>query len=127
VPRERAIEALAALNPIADRIAPVLRISEIRTVAADDLWLSMAYQRDCAAFHFTWRKDMAAVIPVLAAIEERLAPFGARPHWGKVFVMEPSALRALYPRLPDFENLLARYDPAGTFRNDFIRSRVVAT
>jgi alditol oxidase len=125
VPRDRAVEALAALNPVADRIASVLRIAEIRTVAADELWLSMAYQRDSAAFHFTWRNDMAAVIPVLAAIEERLAPFDARPHWGKVFVMEPSALRALYPRLPDFENLLARYDPAGTFRSDFIRDRVI--
>jgi alditol oxidase len=124
VPRERAVEALGALNPVADRIAPVLRIAEIRTVAADDLWLSMAYQRDSVAFHFTWLKDTAAVIPVLAAIEEQLAPFGARPHWGKVFVMEPPALRALYPRLPDFESLLARYDPAGKFRNDFIRGRV---
>jgi alditol oxidase len=125
VPREHAVEALAALNPLADRIASVLRIAEIRTVAADDLWLSMAYQRDSAAFHFTWRKDTTAVLPVLAAMEERLAPFGARPHWGKLFVLEPPALRTLYPRLPDFEDLLARYDPAGVFRNDFIDRRVI--
>jgi alditol oxidase len=117
VPRELAVQALAALDPIADQIAPVLRISEIRTVAADDLWLSPCYQRDTAGFHFTWRQDIEAVIPVLAAIEERLAPFGARPHWGKVFVTKPSSL---YPRLPDFLNLMARYDPGGTFRNEFI-------
>jgi xylitol oxidase len=117
VPRELAVAALAALDPIAHQIAPVLRIAEIRTIAADDLWLSPCYQRDSAAFHFTWHPDTAAVIPVLAAIEERLAPFGARPHWGKLFVMNPAEL---YPRLPGFRNLMARYDPDGTFRNEFI-------
>ena len=122
VPRGLAVEALAALDPIADRIASVLRISEIRTVAADEEWLSLAYRRDSAAFHFTWRKDPAAVMPVLAAIEERLAPFAARPHWGKLFVMEPTSL---YPRLADFGKLLARYDPAGKFRNDFINRNVI--
>ena len=117
VPRELAVQALAALNPIARQIAPVLRIAEIRTIAADDLWLSPCYRRDSAAFHFTWRQDAEAVTPVLAAIEERLAPFGARPHWGKLFVMNPAPL---YPRLPDFRNLMARYDPDGKFRNEFI-------
>jgi alditol oxidase len=116
VPRGLAVEALAALNPIARQIAPVLRIAEIRTVAADDLWLSPCYQRESVAFHFTWQLDTAAVIPVLAAIEERLAPFGARPHWGKLFVMNPAGL---YPRLPGFRNLMSRYDPDGTFRNEF--------
>ncbi|HZR48748.1 MAG TPA: D-arabinono-1,4-lactone oxidase [Streptosporangiaceae bacterium] len=115
VPREHATEALAALAPIADRIATALQISEIRTIAGDDLWLSPCYQRDSAAIHFTWRKDPANVLPVLEAIEERLAPFAARPHWGKVFVTSPAEL---YPRLPDFEQLRARFDPAGKFRND---------
>jgi alditol oxidase len=117
VPRELAVAALAALDPIADQIAAVLRISEIRTIAADDLWLSPCYQRDSAGFHFTWRQDTRAVTPVLAAIEERLAPFAARPHWGKLFVMKPAGL---YPRLPDFTDLAARYDPDGTFRNSFL-------
>jgi alditol oxidase len=117
VPRELAVQALAALNPIAHQIAPVLRIAEIRTIAADDLWLSPCYRRDSAAFHFTWRRDADAVTPVLTAIEERLAPFAARPHWGKLFVMKPAQL---YPRMPDFRHLMARYDPAGTFRNKFI-------
>ena len=117
VPRGLAVQALAALDPIADRIASVLLISEIRTVAADDLWLSPCYQRDSVGFHFTWRQDTEAVTPVLAAIEERLAPFDARPHWGKLFVMKPAPV---YPRLSDFGNLIARYDPEGTFRNEFI-------
>jgi len=116
LPREQAVRALAALDPIASQIAPVLQIMEIRTIAADDLWLSPCYQRDSAGFHFTWRPDTEAVTPVLAAIEERLAPFGARPHWGKLFLARPASL---YPRLPDFAHLLTRYDPQGTFRNEF--------
>ena len=119
VPRARAVDALAALEPIAGRIASVLRISEIRTIAGDDLWLSPCYQRDSAGFHFTWHRDTAAVVPVLAAIEERLAPFAARPHWGKLFTMAPADVRSRYPRLPDFERVAARLDPAGRFGNDF--------
>jgi len=116
VPRDLAVPALAALDPIADQIAAVLAISEIRTVAADDLWLSPCYQRDSAGLHFTWRHDTDAVLPVLAAVEERLAPFAARPHWGKLFVMRPGPL---YPRLADFVHLMARYDPDGVFGNEF--------
>ena len=117
VPRDRAADAITALTGIADQIAPVLLIAEIRTVAADDLWLSMAYGRDSVAFHFTWRPDTAAVRPVLAQLEQRLAPFGPRPHWGKLFAMDP---RASYTRLPGFTGLMERFDPSGTFRNDFI-------
>lgn len=72
------------------------------------------------AFHFTWIPDTAAVAPVLGEIEEALAPFGARPHWGKVFTTAPDVLRTLYGRYADFEKLMVRYDPHGTFRNDFL-------
>jgi len=119
VPRELAVDALTALEPIAAQIAAVLRIAEIRTIAGDDLWLSPCYQRDSAGFHFTWHQDTAPVIAVLEAIEERLAPFAARPHWGKLFVMPRSEVRSRYPRLPDFERLVARFDPAGKFGNAF--------
>ncbi|MGW2595565.1 D-arabinono-1,4-lactone oxidase [Streptomyces sp. NPDC001515] len=120
VARERAADAYEALARIRDLIAPVLQISEIRTVAADRLWLSPASGRDSVAFHFTWVPDGDAVAPVLARIEEALAPFEARPHWGKVFGTPPDVLRSLYPRYRDFEALMARHDPEGTFRNDFL-------
>jgi alditol oxidase len=120
MPRRHAIEALAAIDRIRDQVAPVLQISEIRTVASDELWLSPCYQRDSVAIHFTWIKDTRAVTPVLAAIEDALSPFDARPHWGKLFRASPQVVRARYERLPDFEQLLRRYDPAGKFRNDFI-------
>jgi xylitol oxidase len=98
----------------------VLQISEIRTVAADDLWLSPCYGRDGLAIHFTWIADTDAVLPVLELLDEALAPFDARPHWGKLFVTAPEALAARYPRHGDFAALARTYDPAGKFRNDLI-------
>src|ERR1700760_555337 len=129
VAREVAVPAVEALFALGDQIAPILQIAEIRPMAADDLWLSMAYGRGTArpaggagtvGFHFTWVKDDAAVAPVLAAIEAALAPFGARPHWGKVFSTSPETVGGLYPRYDEFVGLMQRFDPAGTFRNEFM-------
>jgi xylitol oxidase len=120
VPRQHALAALNAILGIHDQVAPVLQISEIRTIAADDLWLSTSYRRDSVAIHFTWVKDTVAVTPVLAAVEEQLAPFGARPHWGKLFGISPEALRARYERLADFQQLRQRHDPTGKFGNDML-------
>jgi alditol oxidase len=120
LPRAHAAAALAALDPIAPRLAPLLRICELRTVAADDLWLSPAYRRDSVALHFTWRQDWAAVSPVLAQVEERLAPLDPRPHWGKLFHTSPAAIRERYDRLDDFAGLMRHYDPAGKFRNTLL-------
>lgn len=120
LPRAAAAEALAALRALGDRIAPVLQISEVRTVAADDLWLSPAWERDCVAFHFTWVKDTQAVLPVVAAVEEKLLPLGARPHWGKLTAMEPERIAALYERAEDFRQLVLERDPGRVFANDFV-------
>ncbi|GHH79545.1 putative xylitol oxidase [Streptomyces sulfonofaciens] len=120
LPRAHATEALHALDRIRGTLAPVLQICEVRTVAADRQWLSPAYGRDTVALHFTWVQDTAAVLPVVAALEDRLAPFEARPHWGKVFTVAPEVLHARYPRLADFAALAAALDPSGTFRNRFL-------
>lgn len=120
VPRESGADALSAVHSIRELISPVLLISELRAVAADELWMSPSYHRDSLAIHFTWVMDPAAVAPVLVAIEERLAPFAARPHWGKVFSTEPAVVRALYDRLPHFSALAIRFDPEGKFRNEFV-------
>ncbi|MFU8872953.1 FAD-binding protein [Micromonospora sp. SL4-19] len=115
LPRAAAVEALAALDPAAERIAAVLQVCELRTVAADGLWLSPNHDRDSLAIHFTWIGDPAAVTPVLAEVEDRLAPFAPRPHWGKLFARNPAAT---YPRYEDFRILLGEFDPAGKFRTD---------
>jgi alditol oxidase len=120
LPRAQAASALLALDQIAGRLAPVTQICEIRTVAADDLWLSPAYMQDSVAFHFTWVSDWAAVAPVLAEVDERLMALHARPHWGKLFTASPGMLRGRYPRLNDFRRLMHACDPPGKFRNDFL-------
>jgi xylitol oxidase len=120
VPRELAVEALTALDRIRDRIAPILQVSEIRTVAADELWLSPSYRRDSVAIHFTWVNDSAAVTAFLPVIEEVLADFAARPHWGKIFTMPPDVVSGLYDRWSDFAELTRHFDPAGKFRNEML-------
>lgn len=120
VARGSAVDALDAVAGLRDRVAPVLQVSEIRTVAADELWMSPAYRRDSVALHFTWVADEAAVAPVVAAVESALAPFGARPHWGKVFSTPPEVVSALYERSADFVALSRRFDPEGSLRNDLL-------
>jgi xylitol oxidase len=119
LPVAYAVPALHALNEIRDRLAPVLRICEIRVVAGDDLWLSTCYHRDSVAFHFTWIADTASVLPVVTDVERQLAAFAPRPHWGKVFTTAPEEVRSSYERLPDFLALMHRLDPAGKFRNPY--------
>ncbi|WP_084546218.1 D-arabinono-1,4-lactone oxidase [Glycomyces arizonensis] len=119
VDRADAPAALEALRAVSERLAPVVQISEVRTMAADDLWLSPAYGRDTVGLHFTWVRDYASVRPVMGVVEEVLAPFAPRPHWGKLFTIPIPEIRSQYPRMGDFEKLRDRTDPEGKFVNDF--------
>ena len=125
VARENAYAAIRAVEGLRDRIAPHLLVSEIRTVAADDLPMSMTYRRDSVALHFTWHRNEAAVRPVLSAIEAELSPFGGRPHWGKLFETPPSRLRELYPAMGTFRDLAAEMDPAGKFTNSWLERNIL--
>lgn len=118
--RRHAVEAIEALRGIREQLTGILQVCEIRTMAADDLWLSAAYQRDTVGFHFTWERDPAAVDAVLPAVERVLAPFDARPHWGKWFTMDRSGLEQVFSRIGDFRDLAARVDPDGVFRNAYL-------
>jgi xylitol oxidase len=120
LPRANAPSAIAELREIGELIASVLLVSEIRTVRADDLWLSPAYHRDSVTLHFTWIKDALAVAPVLAQVEQRLLPLGARPHWGKLTSIPAARIAANYVCANDFAALLRRFDPDGKFRNSFV-------
>ena len=124
VPFDNGYEAIRAVESLREQIAPHLYVSELRTVAADSLWMSMAYQRRSLAIHFTWKPDWPAVSRVLPQIEERLEGFGARPHWGKLFTVSAERLAALYPRIADFRSLMADFDPQATFRNEFLRQYI---
>ncbi|RBM16153.1 FAD-binding protein [Streptomyces sp. PT12] len=126
LPRAAAPAAFAALRELGAAFAPVLQTSEVRTVAGDDQWLSPAYGRDSVALHFTWIPDAQAVRPVIAAVEERLLPLGARPHWGKVSTASPADIVAAYERFGDFAELLTSHDPSGRFRNAFVDDLLAA-
>jgi alditol oxidase len=124
VAREHGADALRELRTLGPSVTPLLLVSEIRTIAADTLWLSPSYERESIAFHFTWKPLAAEVLAVLPRIEAALAPFAPRPHWGKVFVASPPELEAVYPKLPAFRQLRERLDEAGKFRNAFTRRYV---
>lgn len=120
VPRRHAVAAFHAIAELHRHISPLLQISEIRSIAADTLWMSPCYQQDSIGFHFTWKKDWPGVRQVLPLIEAALEQYDVRPHWGKLFTMAPERLQSLYARLPDFRKLLSNYDPEGKFQNEFL-------
>ncbi|MFK4102088.1 D-arabinono-1,4-lactone oxidase [Streptomyces sp. NPDC019531] len=122
LPREHAVEALHAVDGIRETVAWVLQTCEVRTMTADEQWLSPAHGRDTVALHFTWIEDRAAVLPVVRRLEEALDAFDARPHWGKVFTTTAEVLRERYPRLGDFRKLASELDPEGKFANAFVRA-----
>jgi alditol oxidase len=125
VPHRCAVDAIEALRSLGHRMRPLLQVAEIRTVAADRLWMSTAYGEPAVAFHFTWRPEAAPVGALVRDLERVLAPFGARPHWGKVFAAEAPAIAALYERHADFVRLVDRLDPRGAFGNPWLDRHVL--
>lgn len=124
VPRRNAIDAILAIERLRDQVTPHLLISEIRTIAADDLWMSPCYKQPSVTIHFTWKQDWPAVQKLLPVIERELAPFRVRPHWGKLFTISPAELHSRYERMPEFVETCARYDPHGKFRNQFLNTNI---
>jgi alditol oxidase len=120
IPFENAYEGFMAIEKLNEKVSPHLMITEVRAIAADDLWMSPFYQKTCVAFHFTWKQEVEAVTALLPLIEEALAPFNPRPHWGKIFTLQPSVLQSRIEKLADFKTLMTKHDPEGKFRNEFI-------
>ena len=79
------------------------------------------------AIHFTWKPEWPAVKNVLPMIEAKLAPFDARPHWGKLFTMTASQIKPLYPEMSKYQGLVAHYDaqwqvPQSLYGDQYLRS-----
>lgn len=126
VSRENAVDAILALEKMGDQIFPQLLISEIRTIAADDFWMSPCYQRDSVALHFTWKQNWNEVKKLLPKIEAELSPYDVRPHWGKLFTIDSQTLQSRYEKMPDFLKMMKNYDPNGQLRNDYLDATVYA-
>ena len=121
VPREHAGAAIEAVRALADRIRPVLQVCEIRTIAADRLWMSPQYGRDSVGIHFTW-----ALEPEAVARRARRARAGARAVRRRARTGASCSCRApRYERLPDFARLAETLDPRGAFRNAWLEARVL--
>jgi xylitol oxidase len=125
VARSDGYKAIRAVEKLRDKITPHLFITELRSIAADDLPMSMAYGRDSLAIHFTWKPDTPAVLNVLPEIQAALEPFGVRPHWGKVFTVDPAYLHKQYAGLDNFRTLAHEMDPTGKFRNAFLDRNIL--
>ncbi|MBX3242186.1 MAG: FAD-binding protein [Chitinophagaceae bacterium] len=120
VSKENAVDAILAIEKKAGDIFPHLFISEIRTIAGDDLWMSPCYKRDSVAIHFTWKQHTEEVLKLITMIEDELAPFHPRVHWGKLFTLKPAQLQSRYERYNDFLALAKDFDPQGKCRNAYL-------
>lgn len=125
VPREHAVEAIAAVRALGDAVRPALQVTELRTVAADGLWMSPQYGQDTLGIHFSWKREPELVARLIASVELALAPFEPRPHWGKFFLAGAATISDRYERLPDFRALAERLDPRGAFRNAWLERHVL--
>jgi len=126
VARQHAPAALAVVAGLGDKLAGVLKISEVRSMTGDNLWMSMAYGQDTIGIHFSWNFDLPAIARLMGILEERLAPFAPRPHWGKLSSLPGSYVQAQYPKINDFRALAERFDPNGKFRNGYLNEMVFA-
>ncbi|HTD99762.1 MAG TPA: D-arabinono-1,4-lactone oxidase [Mucilaginibacter sp.] len=124
VPLKHAVEAMEAVSKLGKQIGPHLFITEVRTIAADNLWMSPCHNQTSVTIHFTWKPETEAVLKLLPLIEKALSPYNARPHWGKVFTLSPKVLASRYEKLADFKKLVAEYDPHGKFRNEFLEHNI---
>lgn len=124
VAAQHAVEAIEAVSRLGKQIGPHLFITEIRTIAADNLWMSTAHKQTSVTIHFTWKPETEAVLKLLPLIEKELAPFNPRPHWGKIFTLDPKVLQSRYEKLADFKKTVAEYDPKEKFRNGFLEHNI---
>lgn len=124
VARENGYAAIRAVQELHEQISPHLLITELRTIAADDLWMSPCYQQPSMTVHFTWKPEWPEVKKVLPLIEAKLAPFQARPHWAKLFTVPPTQLKPMYAKMSDYKELAESYDPKGKFRNQFLNTNI---
>jgi len=121
VPYDRGAEAVAAMRELMlarlpDSIFPM----EVRTVAADESWLSHSYERPSVVISVSGMPG-TDYEPYLRAVDRLLGEFDARVHWGKLHYLTAQQLHARYPRAADFIALRRELDPRGVFLNDHLR------
>src|SRR4029453_890179 len=124
VPRTNAVEAILAVERLRDHVSPHLMITELRTIDADELWMSPCYKRPSLAIHFTWKQEWESGGKVLPMIERELALFDGRPPWGRCFTIPSAQLQQRYEKCTEFKRFVAQCDPHGKFRNEFLSANL---
>ncbi len=120
VPMDKAVDAIMSLERMREEINPHLMITEVRTIASDNFWMSPCYRRDSVAIHFTWKQHPKEVMALLPKIERVLSSFDVRPHWGKLFTISRQTFLERYPMCNEFIELAKTYDPEGKFSNPYL-------
>jgi FAD-linked oxidoreductase len=92
---------------------------EVRSAAADDLWLSTASGRATGyiAVHRYYRENP---VDYFTAVEAIMRAHGGRPHWGKMHYQDAESLRTVYPHFDDFVAVRDRLDPKRRFTNPYL-------
>ena len=116
VTRSDAPAALRAVRELAPLVQPHLFVSELRTAASDDLWLSPAYQRDVLAIHFTWHNDPAGVRSVSAARRGGAGSVPGAPALGQAAPVRCRSGRARAPSPRRRARRVRAAGPRGSFR-----------
>lgn len=120
--RDQIVGAIEVVHSLAHEVNPVLIITEIRSIAQDDAWLSPMRRGDSIALHFTFKNDVPAVTRVVEKLEAALAPFNPIPHWGKVNGFTGEQLAAVHPKLAEARTVFDELDPEGKFSSPYLRS-----
>ena len=122
IPRKAVVPVLRELRTwIDDHDERISFPVQVRVAAADDIWLSTAYQRETGyiAVHHYFKIDHRRYF---AAFESIVAEHQGRPHWGKLHTLKAEQLRSLYPRFDHFTQIRDRLDPGRTFANAYLRA-----
>ena len=93
---------------------------EYRTLHADDIDLSPAYERATVTISIHQANDLPHQ-SFFADAEAIFRNHHGRPHWGKLHSHTACELQALYPRWDHFQTLRRQLDSGSLFLNDYLR------
>lgn len=120
LPFEVGARALREVLTLMERDFPEVYFPlEVRSVMADETWLSPFYRRaTCSiAVHHDAAEDPAAFF---RAVEPIFRKYDGRPHWGKMHSLSARDFATLYPRFRDAMEVRRDIDPDNRFISPYL-------
>ena len=97
---------------------------EVRFVKGDNYWLSPTGKTDACwigtKIHFPYGRK-PEYLKYFTTIDEILARYNGRPHWGKQFRIKTEDFKKVYPKWDQFWEYVDKEDPNKILQNDFIK------